>query len=279
MSRYKKKWTLLFGILYTHQGNMRSCKGYRLELNHSRKIIKLYRSDSICRNNFYSVKDIILSLGNDYIQKGIRQRKYNWEVAISRKCKTIHIGTYKTFADAFIAKLASLCNEFTNNILLIKCEPTDIYKTDFFGYFVTTKGHIINRYGEEIKGFIDRCGYKEATLSINNKGTTLLVHRLILKSIAPIKNCENLDVNHKDGNKQNNNIDNLEWCTRSYNVLHSFEHRLQDNIAGIKTYTKEEKEFIKNNINMPTKMIAQILNRNPSTINGYKRKFRKELSI
>lgn len=52
------------------------------------------------------------------------------------------------------------------------------------------------------------------------KNETHLVHRLVAKLFLP--NPSNLPiVNHKDGNKQNNSVSNLEWCTNSYNVRHS----------------------------------------------------------
>ena len=39
-------------------------------------------------------------------------------------------------------------------------------------------------------------------------------------------------VNHKDGNKQNNNANNLEWCTKSENTTHSYINYLQDNVTN-----------------------------------------------
>lgn len=70
---------------------------------------------------------------------------------------------------------------------------------------------------------------KNLKLHINNRGYATVgicgkvknVHRLVLKVFKPIPNMENLVVNHIDGNKTNNNILNLEWCTQKYNIFHS----------------------------------------------------------
>ena len=58
-------------------------------------------------------------------------------------------------------------------------------------------------------------GYMGANLSKDGTANMKLVHRLV--AIAFIQNPNNYEeVNHKDGNKKNNTVDNLEWCTRSY---------------------------------------------------------------
>ena len=54
-------------------------------------------------------------------------------------------------------------------------------------------------------------------------GTTTYVHRAVAKAFIE-KGNESTEVNHKDGNKQNNDAHNLEWCTRSYNLRH--RHRV-----------------------------------------------------
>ena len=59
-------------------------------------------------------------------------------------------------------------------------------------------------------------GYKMVDLKKNNKRKAHLVHRLVAKAFIPNPNqlCE---VNHKDEDKANNTVDNLEWCSHIYN--------------------------------------------------------------
>lgn len=69
-------------------------------------------------------------------------------------------------------------------------------------------------------------GYPIAYLGANNEKRTIPIHRLV--AIAFIPNPNNLpQVNHIDGNKQNNRVDNLEWCTNSDNQLHAWKMGLQ----------------------------------------------------
>ena len=74
----------------------------------------------------------------------------------------------------------------------------------------------IHRTGKLIKLGCTR-GYYYAKLHKNNKRRYVGVHRLVADAFIP--NPNNLpEVNHKDENKQNNCANNLEWCTRKYNV-------------------------------------------------------------
>ena len=74
------------------------------------------------------------------------------------------------------------------------------------------------KFGKEriLKPVTDRHGYLIVGLWQNNKHKTYKVHRLVAEAFLP--NPDNLpQVNHKDENKLNNNVDNLEWCTNDYN--------------------------------------------------------------
>lgn len=63
-----------------------------------------------------------------------------------------------------------------------------------------------------------RTGYVQIVLKVNkNISKTFLVHRLVLSNFNPIDNMEDYKVNHKDENKENNRLDNLEWVTVKYN--------------------------------------------------------------
>lgn len=76
-----------------------------------------------------------------------------------------------------------------------------------------------------IKNFAERNGYRLVGLSSNNITKTYSVHRLVALAYMPNENIK-LEVNHKDGNKSNNCVDNLEWSTRSENVQHAYNNKL-----------------------------------------------------
>lgn len=91
---------------------------------------------------------------------------------------------------------------------------------DYPNYEVSNLGIVRNKKTKKIKVFSDNGhGYLRGTFYKNNKAATLYLHRII--AIAYIENPLNLpQVNHKDGNKYNNEISNLEWCDNSFNQLH-----------------------------------------------------------
>lgn len=89
-------------------------------------------------------------------------------------------------------------------------------------YIITPQGNIFsiasNRW---ITSPVGQSGYKKAILTNKMRSRHFPLHRIIALTFIP--NPENKPcVNHIDGNKLNNNIDNLEWCTYSENNKHAF---------------------------------------------------------
>ena len=85
-------------------------------------------------------------------------------------------------------------------------------------YAVTSCGKV---YSYKSKKFLSlgkrRDGYLQITLHKNDKQKTYRVHRLVAEAYLP--NPEGLpQVNHKDENKENNALPNLEWCDQKYNM-------------------------------------------------------------
>lgn len=94
-------------------------------------------------------------------------------------------------------------------------------------YMVSNYGRIYsipndNKVGGILKHHVDKkSGYHFIILSKNHKKFNTSVHRLV--AIAFIPNPDNKPtVNHIDGNKDNNNVDNLEWATYKEQLMHSF---------------------------------------------------------
>ena len=93
--------------------------------------------------------------------------------------------------------------------------------------YTKAKGkEIIHRKEFLIKGYFNKKGYKQVTLyDDNGKPKTMRVHKLV--ALAFIENKENLpQINHKDGNKFNNVVSNLEWISNYDNMQHAIKNNL-----------------------------------------------------
>ena len=105
-------------------------------------------------------------------------------------------------------------------------------------YEVSNRGKIRNIHTKKEKSTrVTAKGYVVATLKENGIRSSKYIHRLVAEAF--ISNPKNLpQVNHKDENKQNNNVENLEWCNAIYNVNYG---------TGIERRTKKIKGITKNN--------------------------------
>jgi hypothetical protein len=80
-------------------------------------------------------------------------------------------------------------------------------------------------FGHLLSFSINHKGYYQIVLTKNKKPKNWLVHRLV--ALVFIPNPNNLpQVNHKDTNKTNNCVENLEWITNEDNIKHAWEHNL-----------------------------------------------------
>jgi len=102
-------------------------------------------------------------------------------------------------------------------------------------YYATEEGLVFSsKTNKFLKPSYDQQGYARVGIYIGNyKTKTIKVHRLIAETFIP-NNLNKKDVNHIDGNKLNNNVSNLEWCTRSENIKHAFR-------IGLKSISENQK--------------------------------------
>lgn len=93
-------------------------------------------------------------------------------------------------------------------------------------YLVSNYSRVFSlRRNRICKGAIDKNGYHKVTLSHSINTKFIAAHRLA--AFAFIPNPENKPfINHKDGNKANNHVDNLEWCTNAENIQHGYDNGL-----------------------------------------------------
>ena len=97
-----------------------------------------------------------------------------------------------------------------------------MFKPSFLSneYLVCDKGYILSKRGKPLKPSINHKGYQIVNLMINNKRIGIAVHTLVARAFCDGYK-EGLTVNHKDGNKLNNDAGNLEWITNRDNTKHA----------------------------------------------------------
>ena len=106
-------------------------------------------------------------------------------------------------------------------------------------YAITPEGEVWSYKSKMfLKPGVNNIGYLYVNLCKNGKRKSYVIHRLVAMAYLP--NPENLpEINHKDENKTNNCLQNLEWCNRKYNINYGnrIERMVSSNKKPILQYT------------------------------------------
>ena len=124
-------------------------------------------------------------------------------------------------------------------ICITQTKYKDVYIDDVDVYKKQQNGTL-----RKLSKWVDNLGYYMVRFRVDGKKKYVRIHRLIAETLIP--NPNNLPmVNHKDSNKQNNDVTNLEWCVNSYNTQEAYDCNLYKSTyrCGVRAIHKESKEI------------------------------------
>lgn len=183
--------------------------------------------------------------------------------------------------------LSTVFNQYIKvvNYVEYRREPIKGYEE----YEVDTNGVVYGKNGKPLKYSINHNGYCIINFYINHKRTGFAIHTLVANQFIPNDDTDKNQVNHKDGNKINNNIDNLEWVTPKENTQHSINvlgndfngsknpnakklkgtHKITNDIIYFDSLADAGRYFTKNNYRTTTKLIWRAIKGYRKTYHGY----------
>jgi len=143
-------------------------------------------------------------------------------------------------------------------------------------YIIHKNGDIVNiKTDKLLKQHIDKYGYKRVNLWIDDKVTQKQVHRLV--AIVHLGNPENKpQVNHVNGIKTDNHVENLEWVTNQENRNHAVEKGLHKHQKyevfknGIYIGIFKSSQHIANELGLDQGAVCKVANGHYKTTKGYK---------
>lgn len=126
------------------------------------------------------------------------------------------------------------------NTMSMNMNINDFRATKFDDYFVNAEGDVLSLKGKtpRLLSQVTVNGYKMVIMYNDGKAHLEYVHRLVAELFIDNPNSYN-EINHIDENKANNNVNNLEWCTREYNI--NYGTRTERQSRSMKQYWKQRK--------------------------------------
>ena len=94
---------------------------------------------------------------------------------------------------------------------------------DYYIFVVSNYGRVKSKNGRCSYGSLENSGYLRSSSTKNGTIKKMFVHVLVAKAFLSLEYNQSMVVNHKDGNKSNNHVSNLEWITPRENAIHSIE--------------------------------------------------------
>ena len=197
------------------------------------KILFVHRLVAMVFMNFHVSR-------RDFVVHHINEDKHCNHINNLEVCTTSKNILYSKIMDNYESK-NKISKSCTDSI------EDEVWK-DYHNYYVSNYGRIKNDKGYFLN-FREQKGYMIVFLTIDNKPTNCRVHRLVAKVF--LSNPDNKPVvNHKDGNKSNNNLNNLEWCSYKENIQHAHDTGLVNH--NYFTYSEIEDILIEKFINNKT---------------------------
>jgi len=189
------------------ENNMHRCKNAILTTNKNKRITRLDKNTNEVLECYNSIQEA----GEWAFNNSLTKNSHNGRNAIGNCLKGLSSFAYG-FSWKYDDNHHDLEGEIWKQLIIENIDNDKKYFVSNLGRFKNSEGIINDNYKVNGNGYI--------RIYIYNK--TYLLHRLIAMAFLP--NLENKEqVNHIDGNKLNNKLENLEWATCSENTLHKFK--------------------------------------------------------